>query len=154
VLTVPHMSREKTILVPHDFGEPADDALEMALSLAPKLDAAIAVMHAYEPPNTAYPLAPFPILDVTPSLAKASQSAIDAIVARTTGRWPRTQGLVRSGKPWREILAAASELGAEMIIMGTAGRKGIERALLGSVAEKVVRAAEIPVITVHHREKK
>ena len=55
------MPNENVILVPHDFGEPADDALEMALSLAPKLDATIVILHAYEPPNTAYPLAPFPI---------------------------------------------------------------------------------------------
>jgi nucleotide-binding universal stress UspA family protein len=145
------MSTEKVILVPHDFGEPADAALEMALSLAPKLDATIVLFHAYEPPSAAYPLAPFPLMDVVPALAKASQSAIDALVERTKPRWERTRGVVRSGKPWREILDAGKEAGAEMIVMGTAGRRGIERALLGSVAEKVVRTAEIPVITVHQR---
>jgi nucleotide-binding universal stress UspA family protein len=145
------MSNEKTILVPHDFGEPADDALEMALWLAPKLDATVVVLHTYEPPSAAYPLAPFPLIDVGPALAKASESAIDALVSRTKQRWPRTRGMVRAGKPWREILDAASEVSAEMIIMGTAGRRGIERALLGSVAEKVVRNAELPVLTVHHR---
>ena len=145
------MSKDIVILVPHDFGEPADAALEMALSLAPKLDASIVVLHAYEPPNAAYPLAPFPILDVVPALAKASESGVEAIVTRVKRQWKRTRGVVRCGKPWSEILGAATELGAAMIVMGTAGRRGIERALLGSVAEKVVRSSEIPVITVHHR---
>ena len=146
------MTETSTLLVPHDFGEPADDALEMALSMAAKLDAENVVMHAYEPPSAAYPMAPIPIMDVTPALAKASHAAIDAIVARTKTRWEKTRGMVRSGRAWREILAAAEELNATMIVMGTAGRKGIEHALLGSIAEKVVRASTIPVITVHHRE--
>jgi nucleotide-binding universal stress UspA family protein len=146
------MSDEKPILVPHDFGEPANDALEMALSLAQKLNAEIVVMHAYEPPHAAYPLAPVPIMDVTPALAKACDAAIDAIVDRTKSRWARTRRMVRPGKAWREILAAAEELDASMIVMGTAARHGLEHALLGSIAEKVVRAATIPVITVRHRK--
>jgi nucleotide-binding universal stress UspA family protein len=145
------MSRERVILVPHDFGEPADDALEMALFLAPKLDVTIVLVHVYEPPNAAYPLAPFPLIDVVPALAKASAAGIDALVTRTKERWEKTRGLVRSGKPWREILEAGREVEAEMIVMGTAAHRGIERALLGSVAEKVIRSSEIPVITVHHR---
>jgi nucleotide-binding universal stress UspA family protein len=145
------MTTERTILVPHDFGEPADAALEMALMLAPKLDATIVLLHAYEPPNAAYPLAPLPVMDIVPALAKASEAGIEALVTRTKKRWDRTRGVVRCGKPWHEIIEGAKELGAEMIVMGTTGRHGLERALLGSVAEKVVRTSETPVITVHQR---
>ncbi len=55
--------------------------------------------------------------------------------------------------PWEEVLNAAKELNADLIVMGTHGRRGLERALLGSVAEKVVRMARIPVLTVHALEK-
>ena len=143
------MSGERVLLVPHDFGEPADAALRMALGIAPKLDATIVVLHVYEPPSAGYARAAVPVSDVARALADASRAAVEVIVAGVRPEWERTRGIVREGRPWRAIVDAAEELGAEMIIMGTAGRSGIERALLGSVAEKVVRTAHVPVLTVH-----
>ena len=57
--------------------------------------------------------------------------------------------LLRAGVPWEEVIGAASQVKADLIIMGTHGRRGLDRALLGSVAEKVVRMSTIPVLTVH-----
>ncbi|MFI5303113.1 MAG: universal stress protein, partial [Polyangiales bacterium] len=67
------------------------------------------------------------------------------------GRRPKVevQVALRQGRAWSEIGAAAQELGADLVVMGTHGRKGADRALLGSVAEKVLRTASVPVLTVH-----
>ena len=61
-------------------------------------------------------------------------------------------GLVRAGYPAEEILAAAEEEHADMIVMGTHGRTGFDRMLFGSVAEKVVMAAACPVLTVKPKD--
>jgi nucleotide-binding universal stress UspA family protein len=57
--------------------------------------------------------------------------------------------MVKQGETWRTILDTVAEVGAELIVMGTHGRRGLPRALLGSVAEKIVRTATCPVLTVH-----
>jgi nucleotide-binding universal stress UspA family protein len=56
---------------------------------------------------------------------------------------------VRSGKAWEQILEVAREVRADLIVVGSHGRKLIQRALLGSVAERVVRLSHVPVLTVH-----
>ena len=60
-----------------------------------------------------------------------------------------TRGVLKQGPTWQTIVETADEVGAGMIVMGTHGRHGLPRALLGSVAEKVVRTAHTPVLTVH-----
>jgi len=62
------------------------------------------------------------------------------------------RGSVAGGSPYRQILASAEEHDIDLIVMGTHGRRGIDRYLLGSVAEKVVRTAEPPVLTVRSVE--
>lgn len=69
--------------------------------------------------------------------------------AREAGLTVRT--LVKTGAPHEVIVAAADELGADLIVLGTHGRGGINRALLGSVADRVVRLAACPVVTVRER---
>jgi nucleotide-binding universal stress UspA family protein len=59
------------------------------------------------------------------------------------------RGITRQGETWRVIAETAEELGAGLVVMGTHGRRGLPRAILGSVAEKVVRTAPCPVLTVH-----
>jgi nucleotide-binding universal stress UspA family protein len=60
--------------------------------------------------------------------------------------------LLRQGVAWQEILAQISEAGADLVIIGTHGRRGLSRALLGSVAENVVRMSPVPVLTVRSTE--
>jgi len=59
---------------------------------------------------------------------------------------------VRTGAPYERILDYADQEGADMVVMGTHGRTGVDRYLLGSVTEKVVRTADIPVLTVRAEE--
>jgi nucleotide-binding universal stress UspA family protein len=58
-------------------------------------------------------------------------------------------GVVRQGSAWREIDDVAREMRADLIVLGTHGRRGVARVILGSVAEKVVRTSPVPVLTVH-----
>ena len=71
--------------------------------------------------------------------AKAEALAADGVAARV---------VVRVGLPWEEIVRLAAEERADMIVMGTRGRTGLDRLLLGSVAERVIRRAPCPVLTV------
>ena len=71
--------------------------------------------------------------------ARAAALAAEGVTARA---------VVRAGVPWREIVHLAAEEHADMIVMGTQGRTGLEHLLLGSVAERVVRTAPCPVLTV------
>ena len=66
-----------------------------------------------------------------------------------TGKRGDDDTLLRTGSPWEQVLGAATEVKAGLIVMGTHGRRRLERALLGSVAEKVVRMSRVPVLTVH-----
>jgi nucleotide-binding universal stress UspA family protein len=61
---------------------------------------------------------------------------------------PQAKAILRSGVPWREILSAVEDVAADLVVMGTHGRRGVSHALLGSVAEKIVRLSPVPVLTV------
>ena len=71
------------------------------------------------------------------------------MVGRVKAQVPDTESLLRAGAPADEILAVAKERNVDLIVMGTHGRKGFAHALLGSIAEKVLRRADLPVLTVH-----
>lgn len=139
----------KTILVPTDFSEPARDALDYAVELAEKLDAKVHVMHAFELPLVGFPDGNMTITaEMATRITVAAQSALDDILTRYR---PRRVGLVTSlvqGDPREAVLTKAEEIGADLIVMGTHGRRGIARALIGSVAESVVRTSSVPVLTL------
>ncbi len=142
------MLHVRRILVPTDFSEAADHALTYAVGLAEQFGAEILLMHTVEIPVYAYPGAPYiPVVDITADLEKAAVAGLEATRARMKSP-VHARVALRRGSPWREILDAAKEERADLVVMGTHGRRGVARALLGSVAEKVVRAAEVPVLTV------
>lgn len=136
------------ILVAHDFGETAQTALVYALDLAETLKARVTVVHAYEIPvyGFAEGLAFAP--DITGRIETVSRQALEGIVARASRPGVQVHGLLRQGPAWSEVAAAAEETKADLIVIGTHGRRGFAHALLGSVAEKVVRTAPCPVLTV------
>ncbi|HLK37550.1 MAG TPA: universal stress protein [Polyangiaceae bacterium] len=137
------------ILVPHDFSETADHALAYALGLAQKLGAKVTILHAYEIPAYGFPEVPALTLEAAGQIERGAQSALDAVARRAQRPGVAVAGVLRHGPAWSEIDAAAKESRADMIVLGTHGRRGLARALLGSVAEKVVRTAPCPVLTVH-----
>lgn len=149
------MTLPKTILVPHDFGTCSDHALAYAVELAKALHAEVIVMHAYEIPAIGFPNG---TLVATPELAsrvlEGANVGLQKAVELHASAGVAIRSIVKQGPTWQTINEAAVELGAGMIVMGTHGRHGISRALLGSVAEKIVRTATCPVLTVHSGDAK
>jgi nucleotide-binding universal stress UspA family protein len=137
------------ILVPHDFSDHATRALEVAASLAGPTST-VTVLHALVPMYTSVG---GPAGEMTwtppPEMAKDLSRDLQALVARTVGKAfaARVQCKVVTADPLTAILAAARR--ADVIVMTTVGRTGLSHLLMGSVAEKVVRHATIPVLTLH-----
>ena len=107
------------------------------------------LVHSWEAPSYAYGGGFSVPLDLVTPIQQAAEAELGRALAILKLRIPSAQSSLRSGLAYEEILAAATEFGAELIVLGTHGRSGLIRALLGSVAEKVVRLAGVPVLTVH-----
>lgn len=138
------------ILVPVDFGPHSQHALEYAVGLAEQLGAAVHVITAYELPIASFPDGVYvATAEIASRLIEASQTALDKAVAPfKNGKVPVTSHL-EQGDPREVVLDVCKKKPIGLIIMGTHGRKGIARALIGSVAESVIRTATVPVLTVH-----
>jgi nucleotide-binding universal stress UspA family protein len=146
------MTMFKHIVVPIDFGEPSMGALDLALELARKFEAKLTLVHTYEIPMYAYSTSGFSAVDLLTPIEDAARQQLGEAFKATKAKWPRTDAVLRRGVAWQEILTAAEEAHADTIVMGTHGRRGIEHALLGSVAEKVVRLSKVPVLTVRSHQ--
>lgn len=147
------MDLPKTILVPTDFGEASDRALAYAVALGKKLGAEVVLLHAFEIPLVGFPDgAMVATAELTSRILEGAQLGLDRCVTRHKGDGVPLRGLVRQGDPWRTVLDTAKEVSAGLIVMGTHGRKGLPRALIGSVAEKIVRTSPVPVLSVHAEE--
>jgi nucleotide-binding universal stress UspA family protein len=145
------MDRQETIrriLVPHDLTPGSDPALGYALRLASWTGARITVFHAYDVPSMGAPEVLVLATDWIQQIGRVAQERVDAIVERCRPASPAIVGEVHEGAPWREIDRVAREKSVDLIVMGTHGRRGLPHALLGSVAEKVVRTAPCPVLVV------
>jgi nucleotide-binding universal stress UspA family protein len=148
---------QKRVLVPTDFSEEADRAATVAVRFAKFLHASVDLVHVYAMPASGV-LSPIPgVVPMPPPppevvqeiqqrlgerAAKIRESGVDCLIT------------VVEGNAADEIVAQATKIAGEMIVMGTHGRTGLRRALLGSVAEQVLRKATCPVLVVppHVRE--
>jgi nucleotide-binding universal stress UspA family protein len=143
------MAELRRILVPTDFTETSDRALEWALDLAKRLGAVVTILHAYEIPIVGFPDG---AIIATPEIAgrisDASKAALESTLARARDRGVTVDSVLREGVPWEEINAVADAIDADLVVIGTHGRRGLTRALLGSVAENVVRTAHRPIVTI------
>lgn len=138
------------ILVPVDFSEHAATALRYGLGLAETYGAELHVLHVIE--EAIYPEFYYPILasslPTPPELRRRVESELRGWVGERTGSDGEVAVHVGSGRAPREIAALGEELDADLIVLSSHGRTGLERVLLGSVAEGVVRTARCPVLTV------
>lgn len=142
----------KHILVPTDLSEGAERALDYACELARTLDAELHLLNVVGIPALGVPeLGVALASSVLDQLVVENRTALQELArARCTARLG--QILIRTGDARDMINRTAQELGIDLIVMGTHGRRGITRALLGSVAETVVRSAPCAVLTVRLRE--
>jgi nucleotide-binding universal stress UspA family protein len=142
----------RRILVATDFAESAERALACAVELARIHSAELMLLHVYmELP--AYPeIAAGQVTAIYEEQRRWVEDALErrARSARASGVLARV--LVRTGSPAATIAQTAAEEGADLVMVGTHGRSGIDRLLVGSVAERVVRGAPCPVLVVKTRE--
>ncbi|HVC95777.1 MAG TPA: universal stress protein [Pirellulales bacterium] len=134
----------KTILFPTDFSTLADAALEHATALALNMHAGLLILHVEEPPSM------YGGGEMYYGVPDPDDSALRAMLAELKPSDSRVsyEHLLVRGVPAAEIVRLAEEREVEMIVMGTHGRTGLGRLLMGSVAEAVVRRAKCPVLTV------
>lgn len=142
--------RLRKLLVPYDFSPPADAALKAALALAKGPGGRVTLLHVVSPVTgfSDGPLTPTGVyLDPTDAIvgAKAEMERRIARLRRTPGG-PRIDIKVEMGSPHLTIVQRS--VGMDAIVMSTAGRTGLPHLLIGSVAERVVRHASVPVLTL------
>lgn len=144
------MSPPKVILVPTDFSVSAETALDYALELAAKFDAKVYVMHAYQLPVVGFPDGVLlPTAAIATRVISWAQSQLAACVARRKESNVDLVPILKQADAREAVLSATDELSADLVVMGTHGRRGLAHALIGSVAESVVRSSTVPVMTVH-----
>ena len=140
------------ILCPIDFSEASRGAIRYAVDLAQKFGAGLTLLHVYHVPGYTFPEG---MVVAGPATLTELASEIDAALgewkreAESLGATEVTTATAMGTTPVEIVKAAA---GYDLIVMGTHGRKGIRHALLGSVAEKVVRTALCPVLTLHTQD--
>ena len=143
------MTLPRTILVATDFSEHADRGLAYAAELAARLDAKLHLVHAISIPALGVPEMGIAYSSMMmESTVKESQEALTALAARYRDRVPIATTHLEVGDARDVIDRIAETIGADLIVMGTHGRRGVRRMLLGSVAESIVRSAPCPVLTV------
>ena len=143
----------KDILLPTDGSKGVGEAINCTVALAKKFDAKIHVLFVVEPPRFQEYGAGIALASIIKTLQEAGEQ-----IVRDTVEMIRKSGLAaieeatEDGHPAEEILKYAQEHGIDLIVIGTHGRRGLNRVLLGSVAEEVVRSANVPVMTVRMAE--
>ncbi len=138
----------KNILVPIDFSEPSEKAATAACALALKTGATVHLLHAYVIPVESVGLAQTVSRQYVEQFVKESKAQLLELSGRLCPQARMGPMLVESGDPKDVINHKAEDLSAELIVMGTHGRRGLSRALIGSVAESVVRTAPCSVLVV------
>jgi nucleotide-binding universal stress UspA family protein len=141
------------ILCPVDFSEFSRHAVDHALAIAHWYGARVTALHVIPPVATAIPAGDagiYPPLVLTPDELRRLQTELAAFVGGGAGE-PPVEALVVAGRITSEIVRLAREMPADLLVMGTHGRSGFERLLLGSATEKMLRKAPCPLLTVPRR---
>ncbi|MEQ9407389.1 MAG: universal stress protein [Fuerstiella sp.] len=142
----------KRILVPTDFSEAGKTALKYGVAFADQFGAAVDLLHVVEPPPPGVLLSYTSMDDLRRNMRRAAENEMEELHAEWDDYAFPVKRIVVEGYPFVEIIRHAKESNADLIIMGTHGRGAVAHALLGSVAEKTVRKAPCPVLTVGHPE--
>ena len=137
------------ILLATDFSDCSARASDTAIELARASGARITLLHVHPIPSGGGVEG----VAIGASDECAAALALEGALAELRRRWPRSESLLTYGAPWEQIILAAEARQADVVVMGTHGRRGLPRALLGSVAEVVVRRSSVPVLTVGSSER-
>ncbi len=139
-----------TILSAIDFSENSDYAFEYALTIASAFNSSLAVMHVID--NLVYaPGLDMPysfIEDLDKEFYESAKKKMAIFCETRLAEFSNYTTIIETGTPYREIIRTAEKTAAALIVLGTHGRSGIDRVVFGSTAERVVRKATCPVLTV------
>lgn len=149
-----------SIVVATDFGEPASAALEYGRALARTFHASLHVVHVVDnivartAPGATFPEFMVNIADAQRGLEETGRAAVDKLLSHEDRQQLQaTSAAVTSNDPAQAIVDYAESVDADLILAGTHGRRGVSRLFLGSVAERLVRHARCPVLTVRQQER-
>ncbi|MFC6731631.1 MULTISPECIES: universal stress protein [unclassified Haladaptatus] len=137
------------ILIPTDGSEGTEKAVEQALDIAETYDATLHVLYVVDTAAFAPEVDVALIID---SLQAHGERAVADIEAQAVEEGVVVETTIETGSPHREILRYVEDNDIDLVVMGTHGRTGLGRYLLGSVAEKVVRSSPAPCLTVRMRD--
>ncbi len=144
------MENINKILVPIDFSNYSKNALKYAVNFAKKFNSKIYLVYVVEP--VIYPSdfsmgqVTFPVSDI--EMNERAKDELESLAKTEIGSQFEVETVIKTGKPFVEINETASELDIDLIIIATHGHTGMEHLLFGSTAEKVVRKAPCPVLTL------
>jgi nucleotide-binding universal stress UspA family protein len=147
------MTRFETILAPVDFSDHSKEALDTAIQIAVLFGSTVHLLHCYHIQTAG--ISPYGIV-----LPEGYYADIRDAAAKQLSDWHelvsnegiQTESILSADSPSVAINLTAGEIDADLIVMGTRGLAGLKHAMLGSVAERVVRLAPCPVLTVKHPE--
>lgn len=136
------------ILIPTDGSEESEVTINHGKELANKFDAEIHVIHIVDVRvNNTHDI----YEHVVEELEEIGEKAVEDVIGKFEDEKIKTFSKVKEGIPHREIIQYSNENEIDLILMGTHGRTGLDRLLLGSTAEKVLRTSEVPVMTVRRK---
>jgi nucleotide-binding universal stress UspA family protein len=144
------MTAIRRILCATDLSPASEPAWDEALLLARLLGAEVVLLHVVSPmpiPLEGY-LPPPLYVELVEGAQREAQASLDARLAHSSGPGVKARGRVAEGTPAQQIVDVAQKEGSDLLVVGTRGRTGLERVLLGSVADRVIRTASRPVVTV------
>lgn len=139
------------ILVPTDGSDGVQAAIEHAIELASMADATVHGLYVVDTADaTAVPEGKW--VTIAETLEEAGEQAVEEIEQQASEAGVTATGAVVKGKPHEEITSYATENEIDLIVMGTHGRSGLDRVLLGSVTDKVIRQADVPVLIKRYND--
>jgi len=145
------MKQVQKILFPVDLTEKIDPLLPWVTTLVEKFDATLIVLFVTQDlaSFTSFYMPHPHIKSMQEEALKAAQQKMEEVRQQYFQDFKKVETRVVQGDPAAKILEVAQKEGVDLIIMGTHGRKGLERAIFGSVCDKVVRNSKIPVLTIY-----
>jgi nucleotide-binding universal stress UspA family protein len=152
------MLRARHILFPTDFSPHAEHASAYAVALAKKYEGTLHIVHCVDctmyaqgAANSRY-LSEEDLATLQTSMRDHAESQLQGVVESPAMAGVKVESHVATGRPATEILTLAEELGCDLIVLATHGRSGLDHMVFGSVCEKIIRQAQMPVLSIKKKE--
>jgi nucleotide-binding universal stress UspA family protein len=139
----------KKIILTTDFSDPSDNASSYAFSMAKHYDATLHIVHVVDTSCGDEDL-DLPSLALEKEMVDLAEAMLEKKFSRRLHKLPKHKTVVLLGIPHEMIIDYAKKIKADLIVMGTYGKSGLGRVLLGSTTERVMRRVHCPVLPIHH----